>query len=93
VDRVSRRFRVTCRVQGVYFRQSTRAQAQRLALLGYARNMPDGSVEVLAHGVAEAVTELHGWLKRGPSGARVDGVLEIDLEPDAASPLAEFQVL
>jgi acylphosphatase len=93
VDRISRRFRITGRVQGVYFRQSTRVQAERLALLGYARNMPDGSVEVLAHGAAEAVTELHRWLHRGPSSARVDGVLEIDLEPGTASPPVKFQVL
>jgi len=79
-------------VQGVYFRQSTRAQAQRLALLGYARNLPDGSVEVLVHGGAEAVAELHRWLHRGPSSARVDGVLEIELEPGARSPV-RFEIL
>jgi acylphosphatase len=93
VDRVSRRFRITGRVQGVYFRQSTRVQAERLALFGHARNLPDGSVEVLAHGGAEAVAELHRWLHRGPTSARVDGVLEVELEPDAGPPPAKFQVL
>jgi len=93
MGRVSRRFRITGRVQGVYFRQSTRAHAERLALLGHARNLPDGSVEVLVHGEIEAVAELHRWLHRGPSSARVDGVLEIDLEPGAGPPAGRFQVL
>jgi acylphosphatase len=91
VANVSRRFRVTGRVQGVYFRQSTRAQAERLALFGYARNLPDGSVEVLAHGKIEAIQELERWLSQGPSSARVDAVLEIELE-SAPSP-TKFQVL
>jgi acylphosphatase len=77
----------------VYFRQSTRVQAERLALLGHARNMPDGSVEVLAHGKTEAVQELERWLHQGPRSARVDAVLEIALEPAPLSAPTEFEVL
>ncbi len=52
---VVRRFRCLGKVQGVYFRHSTRLEAKRLRLRGLARNLPDGSVEVLAQGAAAAV--------------------------------------
>jgi acylphosphatase len=91
VDQVSRRFRITGRVQGVHFRHSTRVEAVRLALKGYARNLPDGSVEVLAHGAAAAVAELHGWLHRGPRSARVEAVLELESGAESIPPT--FQVL
>jgi acylphosphatase len=61
-------------VQGVFYRASTRHEAQQLGITGYARNLPDGRVEVVACGTAEAVTRLTDWLHEGPSGARVSGV-------------------
>jgi acylphosphatase len=73
---VTRRFLVTGKVQGVYFRHSTRVEAERLALRGVARNLPDGSVEVIAHGEAQGLEALHRWLQRGPAMARVTGVHE-----------------
>src|SRR5258708_25580236 len=76
---MTRRFLVTGKVQGVYFRHSTRLQAERLGVRGIARNLPDGSVEVIAHGTPEAVENLREWLYRGPSGARVGAVEEFDL--------------
>ena len=91
MDQVSRRFRITGRVQGVYFRHSARVEAERLALKGYARNLPDGSVEVLAQGAAAAVAELHRWLHRGPRSACVEAVHE--LEPGAESIPPGFHVL
>lgn len=84
MSRVTRRFSIVGKVQGVYFRHSTRLEAQRLRLSGYARNMPDGSVEVLAQGAAEAVGELARWLRHGPPKARVLAVTE--LEAGAAGP-------
>jgi len=78
VERVTRRFHITGKVQGVYFRHSTRKEAERLGLAGVARNLPDGSVEVIAQGAPEAVATLLQWLARGPSMARVDGVEEIE---------------
>ena len=81
---VIRRFRVTGKVQGVYFRHSTRQRAERLAIRGHARNLPDGSVEVLAHGASAAVEELLQWLHQGPRMARVDEVQELKVEGDAA---------
>lgn len=66
------RFRVTGTVQGVFFRASTRTEALRLGLRGHARNLDDGSVEVLAAGDSAAVDELAAWLRMGPPRARVD---------------------
>ncbi|MFC3715054.1 acylphosphatase [Luteimonas soli] len=68
------RFLVSGRVQGVFFRASTREQAQRLGLCGHARNLPDGRVEVLAAGEADAIETLARWLQHGPPQARVDAV-------------------
>jgi acylphosphatase len=87
LDPVIRRFLVLGRVQGVYFRHSARLEARRLSLRGSARNLPDGSVEVLAQGGAAAVEELRVWLQRGPAQARVDEVREI--APDDAQPIPE----
>lgn len=84
---IIRRFLVFGKVQGVYFRHSTRLEAKRLAIRGIARNLPDGSVEVLAQGAAAAVAELRLWLHQGPQHARVDEVRETAL--DAAAPLPE----
>jgi acylphosphatase len=62
------------RVQGVYFRASTREEARRLGLSGFARNLPDGSVEVVAGGPEEAVRSLVDYLHRGPTQAQVESV-------------------
>jgi acylphosphatase len=69
-----RKFRVEGRVQGVWFRESTREQADRLGITGYAVNCPDGSVEVLACGEPEALDTLTEWLWKGPRMAQVRSV-------------------
>lgn len=71
---VCRQFLVTGVVQGVWFRDSTRREAQRLGLFGHAVNLTDGRVEVIACGDAEAVEELEEWLWGGPELARVENV-------------------
>lgn len=71
---IAARFFVAGRVQGVFYRASAQAQAQRLGLRGYARNLPDGRVEVLAIGPATAVDALSAWLRQGPPNAVVDTV-------------------
>ena len=68
------RFIISGKVQGVFFRASTREQAQRLGLCGHARNLPDGRVEVLAIGADDALGQLERWLQHGPPSARVDQV-------------------
>lgn len=69
-----RRFIITGRVQGVFFRDSTRRVALRLGLTGHARNRSDGTVEVLACGPADGVDKLEQWLQDGPRMAAVAGV-------------------
>lgn len=73
---VCRRYLVSGKVQGVFFRASTARQAEQLQLRGWARNLPDGRVEVLALGSLTAVEQLGDWLRKGPPRARVD-VVEI----------------
>ena len=72
--RVAVRFLVSGKVQGVWFRASTREQALRLQLDGYANNLADGRVEVLALGDAAAIDTLERWLQHGPEHAAVTGV-------------------
>ena len=61
-------------VQGVFFRASTKVKATQLGLTGYAKNMSDGHVEVLACGSPESVGHLKAWLWEGPSSALVSSV-------------------
>ncbi|KGI77190.1 acylphosphatase [Oleiagrimonas soli] len=68
------RFLVSGRVQGVFYRASTREQALRLALDGSAINLADGRVEVVASGTADALDALERWLRQGPPAAKVDAV-------------------
>lgn len=68
------RFLVAGRVQGVFFRASTRTEALRLGLAGYANNLADGKVEVYAEGDAAAIEALARWLRQGPPLARVSEV-------------------
>jgi acylphosphatase len=72
------RFLVSGKVQGVFFRASTRDEALRLGLNGYARNLADGQVEVVAAGRTEALHELEQWLWQGPPAARVSDVQRSD---------------
>jgi len=65
---------VSRRVQGVFFRAATREKALELHLSGWARNLPDGRVEVLACGEAEAVGSMQEWLQVGPPHAQVAAV-------------------
>jgi acylphosphatase len=76
VGELTRRYLIAGQVQGVFFRQSARIEAQRLRLSGVARNLANGNVEVIARGNAAALDALRAWLERGPSQARVDAVRE-----------------
>jgi len=69
-----RRHFITGRVQGVFFRDSARRQAEQLGLTGRAVNLDDGRVEVLACGAADALDRLEAWLHQGSPAARVTGV-------------------
>ncbi len=65
---------VSGRVQGVWFRASTRKEALRLGLSGWVRNLPDGRVEWLAEGEQQVLEQLLAWSAQGPPYARVDSV-------------------
>jgi acylphosphatase len=71
---VSRICWVSGRVQGVYYRGTTVRRAQELGIAGYARNLPDGRVEVLVHGPAAAVEDFIRWLWVGSSASQVTAV-------------------
>ncbi len=66
-------------VQGVGFRYSARAQASRLGLVGYARNRPDGAVEVEVEGDEASVGQMLVWIQSGPRSAVVESVDVWDL--------------
>ena len=71
---ICKRFVVSGKVQGVFFRASTRQQALQLSIRGHAKNLPNGSVEVLALGINTAVEALEQWLWQGPPTAKVTEV-------------------
>jgi len=71
----ARRFTIRGRVQGVFFRASTREVAQSLGITGHAINLRDGNVEVLACGEPAALDKLAAWLKDGPPSASVTDVV------------------
>ena len=81
MTRVRARVRVRGRVQGVFFRAETRARAESLGVGGWARNASDGSVEAVFEGDEERVESMVDWCRRGPGGARVDGVEVAREEP------------
>lgn len=74
-DAICRHLNIHGRVQGVGYRWSLCAEAQRLGLAGWVRNRRDGSVEALVVGPPEAVDALTLWAERGPSMARVERVV------------------
>lgn len=69
---------VAGRVQGVGFRWFVRTEARRLGLAGWVRNLPDGTVEVRASGIAQFLAALEQAIQRGPEGAEVTGVTAVE---------------
>src|SRR6056297_610269 len=80
-DVVRRRVLVSGRVQGVFFRDSCRRVAVDAGVRGWARNLDDGRVEVVAEGGADAVDAVVSWCREGPPRARVDQVAVDDETP------------
>lgn len=75
------RILVSGRVQGVFYRATTAERARELGLVGHARNLPDGRVEVVAQGTPDAVSALIAFCREGPPAARVGAVEVAELEP------------
>ena len=71
---------ISGRVQGVFFRYSARQRAEELGLTGYAKNLTDGRVEIVAEGEESGLKSLLAWAHQGPPGASVANV-EIDWPP------------
>ncbi len=81
---------VSGRVQGVAYRASTQAEARRLHLTGWVRNLDDGRVEAVVEGPRKAVESLLVWCRRGPPAARVEHVDAV--EQPATGEFASFEV-
>lgn len=79
----ARRFIVKGRVQGVFFRESTRRVAESLGINGHAINLGNGDVEVIACGSEDALRKLEDWLHDGPPMSRVDAVITDTVEHTA----------
>ena len=78
------------RVQGVFFRDTTRRVASARGVAGWVRNRPDGSVEAVFEGDADAVEAMLEFCRQGPPNAAVD---RVDVSDEAAEGLAGFKVL
>lgn len=83
--RVRRRVVVSGRVQGVWFRNACRREAQAVGLAGWVRNRPDGTVEAAFEGSPDAVAALVAWCRTGPPRARVTGIDEFEELPTEAT--------
>ncbi len=79
---IARRYVLSGRVQGVGFRWFVLRRAQNLRIVGSVRNLPNGSVEVVASGATDAIARLERDLREGPSLARVTGFDVTELPPD-----------
>jgi len=77
------------RVQGVFFRDTTRSRAESVGVSGWVTNRPDGAVEAVFEGEPDAVEQLVAFCRGGPSRAEVGSVEVIDEEPEG---LLGFQV-
>lgn len=75
------RYRVQGRVQGVGYRYFVQREADALSVTGFVRNLPDGTVEVVAEGAEPALAQLEARLREGPSFARVAGVERSAIAP------------
>jgi acylphosphatase len=80
-ERVRAYLRIYGRVQGVFFRATMREVARRYGVVGWVRNMPDGSVEAVVEGPREAVEKVIEWAHEGPPLARVEKVDIVWEEP------------
>lgn len=87
--KVCMRYLVSGQVQGVFFRASAREQALARGLTGWARNLPDGRVEVVACGEETELNGLRDWLCAGPARARVE---QVSVEPMQALDISGFEI-
>jgi acylphosphatase len=91
-ERLRRHLWISGRVQGVWFRESARAEADARAVTGWVRNLPDGRVEVALEGDRAAVEAVEAWCRQGPRQARVVSVDARDEAPLGPTGPADFEV-
>ena len=77
---INRAFLISGRVQGVFFRDSTKKEALKLGLQGSALNLSDGTVKVCLRGQNDDINLLEKWLHMGPELAKVESVIEVDID-------------
>lgn len=90
-DRVIKHLRIFGKVQGVWYRESMRQQAEQLGITGWVRNRLDGSVEALVQGDATAIDRIIQWARRGPEQALVTH-MDIDDNPPQVGQVTSFDV-
>jgi len=78
LDNIRKHLIIEGRVQGVWFRESTRRQAVSLGVLGWVKNRAEGTVEALLEGPEGAVSKLVDWCRKGPSAAGVTSIHETE---------------
>ena len=88
-DLVRRRVIVHGRVQGVFFRDSCRQEAEARGVAGWVRNTPDGTVEAVFEGLEDAVAAMVDWCSVGPRKAEVT---RVDLREDPAQGVRGFRI-
>lgn len=89
MERIRRRAIVHGHVQGVFFRDTTSREAASRGVVGWVRNLPDGTVEAVFEGEPEAVEAMLDFCREGPRGASVD---RVELSEEAPQGLASFDV-
>lgn len=89
-DKTSRNLKIHGRVQGVWYRESMRREAEMHGVAGWVRNCTDGTVEAHVEGAPEAVEAIVAWCRRGPPAARVSNVETV---PSDFTHSQGFQVL
>ncbi|OMH25890.1 acylphosphatase [Motiliproteus sp. MSK22-1] len=82
MNRIALHIWVTGRVQGVWYRQSTKEQAERNGVSGWVKNLSDGRVEALLQGEANAVRDVEAWMNQGPPLATVAETIVEQAEVD-----------
>ena len=88
-DVIRRRVLVDGRVQGVFFRESCRREAEARGVTGWVRNRSDGRVEAVFEAASAAVEAMVAWCRHGPAGARVD---EMEVTDEPAEGLSDFRI-
>ena len=84
-ERLARVLRIHGHVQGVFYRESMRREADRLGVRGWVRNRSDGTVEAHVEGPADALEAMFAWAGRGPADARVTRVDSADAQAEGAA--------